>query len=442
MSARAKTKNDKAWEKIFDKFDILRSIHDNGLYQISATEINEFREARLMTKFDQSFQLPYMFTESELSILPVSRGEYIISEINTFANFDHSSDLIINDFESPIQWESLDYKNVTSEAGAINCAYVGGLLQDFLNEDVLFPTVNGRMSSSEFDFKVAKSKADSLLNVSVRNSQIEIDGGYEGLDAFSLIEAKNTLAPDFLIRQLYYPYRLWTKKIGKPVRNVFLTYSNGIYHFREYEFIDINHYNSLRLIQEKKYRFKEKEEDEINIEILQHYIFILALVEEPKIPFPQANSFERVINFCEVINSSEDRGVTSDDLLSNFYFTEQESLTLRQVDYYYNAAAYLGFVEKEIRDGVINYVLTNRGASLFDLSILERQREFVKSILSHKVFKKVLNEYLTTASRPSIERIVSFMKESNLYNINSEETYFRRASTISAWIDWIMSQIE
>lgn len=336
MSARAKTKNDKAWEKIFDKFDILRSIHDNGLYQISATEINEFREARLMTKFDQSFQLPYMFTESELSILPVSRGEYIISEINTFANFDHSSDLIINDFESPIQWESLDYKNVTSEAGAINCAYVGGLLQDFLNEDVLFPTVNGRMSSSEFDFKVAKSKADSLLNVSVRNSQIEIDGGYEGLDAFSLIEAKNTLAPDFLIRQLYYPYRLWTKKIGKPVRNVFLTYSNGIYHFREYEFIDINHYNSLRLIQEKKYRFKEKEEDEINIEILQHYIFILALVEEPKIPFPQANSFERVINFCEVINSSEDRGVTSDDLLSNFYFTEQESLTLRQVDYYLN----------------------------------------------------------------------------------------------------------
>lgn len=102
----------------------------------------------------------------------------------------------------------------------------------------------------------------------------------------------------------------------------------------------------------------------------------------------------------------------------------------------------MGFVEKEIRDGVINYVLTNRGASLFDLSILERQREFVKSILSHKVFKKVLNEYLTTASRPSIERIVSFMKESNLYNINSEETYFRRASTISAWIDWIMSQIE
>ena len=443
MSAKAKTKNDVAWEKLFDKYDILKSIHNFGLYQISATQINEFREARLMTKFDQSFQLPYMFTESELSILPVSRGEYIISEMNTFANFDHSPDLIINDFHSPIEWESLDYKNVTSEANAINCAYVGGLLHDFLDETVLLPTVNGRMSSSEFDFKVSKSKSDRLLDISVINSQIEIDGGYEGYNAFNLIEAKNTLAPDFLIRQLYYPYRLWRSKIGKYVRNVFLTYSNGIYHFREYEFTEDNYYNSIQLIQEKKYRFKEKEEDIINAEILQHYIDHLPIVAEPLTPFPQANSFDRVINFCEVINSSEEEGVTSDDLLSNFYFTEQESLTLRQVDYYYNAAAYLGFVSKlKKKDSPTTYLLTSKGKNLFKMSILERQREFVKSILAHKVFKNVLNEYLTMASRPSKEKIVLFMKESSLYNINSDKTYFRRASTISAWIDWIMSQIE
>ena len=442
MSAKAKTKNDKAWEKVFDKYDIIKSIHDRGVYQISATKINEFREARLMTKFDHSFQLPYMFTESDLSLLPISRGEYVISEICTFANFEDSAGLTINDFDSPVEWESLDYKNVTSEASAINCAYVGGLLQDFLKESILFPTVSGRMSSLEFEFKVAKSKIDNFLDISVKNSQIEIDGGYEGLDAFSLIEAKNTLAPDFLIRQLYYPYRLWKSKIGKYVRNVFLTYSNGIYHFREYEFTDDCHYNSIQLIQEKKYRFKEKEEDILNAEILQHFIDSLPVAVEPQFPFPQANSFDRVINFCEVINSSDEGGVSSDDLLSNFYFTEQESLTLRQVGYYYNAAAYLGFVAKEMRDGVLTYVLTTKGESLFKMSILERQREFVKSILAHKVFRKVLNDYLAMAYRPSKERILSFMRESNLYDRYSEETCSRRASTISAWIDWIMNQLE
>ena len=36
--------NDIAWEKIFEKYNILKQIDNNGQYEISATQIKEFRE--------------------------------------------------------------------------------------------------------------------------------------------------------------------------------------------------------------------------------------------------------------------------------------------------------------------------------------------------------------------------------------------------------------
>ena len=34
------------------------------------------------------------------------------------------------------------------------------------------------------------------------------------------------------------------------------------------------------------------------------------------------------------------------------------------------------------------------------------------------------------------------MKKAKLYNIGSDDTYKRRASTILGWINWIINQIE
>ena len=43
---------------------------------------------------------------------------------------------------------------------------------------------------------------------------------------------------------------------------------------------------------------------------------------------------------------------------------------------------------------------------------------------------------------PSKDNIVKIMKKSKLHNVGSDSTYFRRASTIVGWINWIMNQIE
>lgn len=73
------TKNDIAWEQLFDKYDILSHIEREIAVEITASQINEFREARLMTKFDHKRNLPKLFSKNHLSILPISRGSYLIS---------------------------------------------------------------------------------------------------------------------------------------------------------------------------------------------------------------------------------------------------------------------------------------------------------------------------------------------------------------------------
>lgn len=426
----SKSKNDLAWESIFEKYKILSTISSDGHAVISSTHINEFREARLMTKFDHKSQLPELFAQNNLSILPTSRGGYIIGGFETFSDFN-KDDIEITKIEFPTFLESLDYRDITSESTAINCAFVSKILHDFTEEDNLFPTVSGRMSSSSFGFNINSSKG--LFNINVGNSQVEIDGGYEGDSSLNLIEAKNYISDDFLVRQLYYPFKLWNGKVQKQVRPIFLTYTNGVFHLREYVFKDINHYNSLSLVKHKKYVVQD---GVFNIETILEILDKTKTIKEPEIPFPQADSFERVINLCELLNQKE--FITKEEITQNYDFDA------RQTDYYSNAGKYLGLVEigKDPLNGQVGCYLTEKGKQVFNTNLIDRQKEFVKLIVSHLAFKQTLKVYFDNSEMPTKENIVEIMKESNLHNIGSESTFFRRASTINGWINWIMNQIE
>ena len=313
----SKSKNDIAWEKLFHKYEILSIVINKGFFEISASKINEFREARLMTKFDHKSQLPKLFSNNNLSILPTSRGGYIIGTFETFYKFNNIEVPIIK-VEFPHTLESLNFKDITSEATAINCAFVSNILKDFTEDDNLLPTVSGRMSSSTFDFDI--NSTEGLFKINVGNSQIEIDGGYEGDKSLNLIEAKNYISDDFLVRQLFYPYKLWSSKIQKKVRPIFLTYTNGIFHLREYTFNLKNHYNSIELIKERKYAIQE---GILNLELVQELIKKTPIINEPEIPFPQADSFERIINLCELLN--EKGCLTKEEITQNYDFDSRQT---------------------------------------------------------------------------------------------------------------------
>jgi hypothetical protein len=426
----SKSKNDIAWEKIFDKYKIVNKVLNEGHTVISSTHINEFREARLMTKFDHRSQLPKLFADNNLSILPTSRGGYVIGTFETFSDFN-TDDIEVTPIEFPTFLESLDYRDITSEATAINCAFVSKILHDFTEEENLLPTVSGRMSSSSFGFDINTSKG--LFNINVGNSQVEIDGGYEGDNSLNLIEAKNYISDDFLVRQLYYPYKLWSGKIQKQVRPIFLTYTNGIFHLREYAFTNINHYNSLVLVKHKKYAVQD---GAFNIETIQEILDRTKTIKEPEIPFPQADSFERVINLCELLKQK--------DFLTKEEITQSYDFDARQTDYYSNAGKYLGLLDtgKDPLSGQIGCYLTNKGKQIFNTNLIDRQKEFVKIIISHSAFKQTLKLYLENGEMPSKNEIVEVMKRSKLHKVGSDTTYFRRASTITGWTNWIMNQIE
>jgi len=425
----SKSKNDKAWNLIFEKHKVLDRILKEGHFDISSIKINEFREARLMTKFDHKSQLPKIFAENKLSILPTSRGGYVIGSFETFCDFN-TDEIEISPIKFPTFLESLDYREITSEATAINCAFVSKILHNFTGEENLLPTVSGRMSSSSFSFGIDSSKG--IFNVEVGNSQIEIDGGYEGDNSLSLIEAKNYISDDFLVRQLFYPFKLWIGKIRKEVRPIFLTYSNGIFHLREYEFSDTNHYNSLILTKHKKYVVQE---GSFNLEALSQIIESTTTIKEPEIPFPQADSFERVINLCELLKQKE--FLTKEEITQNYDFDS------RQTDYYSNAGKYLGLLDIG-RDPVTRQTgcyLTPKGKQVFSLTLIDRQKEFIKLVISHAAFKQTIELHLNDGEMPSKESIVEIMKHSNLFNVGSDSTYFRRSSTIVGWVNWIITQV-
>lgn len=424
----SKSKNDIAWKAIFEKYRILDRLAKNGSVSISSIEINEFREARLMTKFDHRSQLPELFVEHKLSILPTSRGTYEIGAFETFCDFN-KEDVEMVPVDFPTFLESIDYNDITSESIAINCAFISKILHDFTGEEDLFPTVSGRMSSSLFDFAI--NSKQKTFRINVENSQIEIDGGFEGDDSLNLIEAKNYISDDFLIRQLYYPYRLWSDKIVKRVRPIFLTYSNGVFDLREYEFTNSELYNSIRLLQHKKYALRERN---VNIENIQNILSTVQVAEEPKFPFPQADSFERVINLCELLKQ---KGfISKEDITRNYDFDH------RQTDYYSNAARYLGLIEIRRENQQIGCTLTQEGIRIFNLPIVERQLEFVRLILSRAAFKNTLKLYFDKGDVPTKDEVIEIMKDARLYNIDSEQTYRRRASTVISWINWILELIE
>jgi hypothetical protein len=427
----SQSKNDIAWEKIFKEYQIINNLKNADRVLISSKDINKIgeREARLMTKFDHKSQLPKLFTDNNLSILPVSRGSYIIGKIETFHDFTQD-EVEIRKVIFPPYLESLDCTSITGEATAINCAFVSGIIQDFTCEENLLPTVNGRMSSSIFNFYI--DSGQSSLKVNVNNAQVEIDAGYEGDNSLNLIEAKNDISSDFLVRQLFYPYKLWTNKISKKIRPIFMTYTNGIFHLREYAFSNREHYNSIELVNQKKYEFQD--DRVINIQSIQNIVNNTQVIDEPEVPFPQADSFVRVINLCELLNQRIN--LTKEEITQNYDFDE------RQARYYANAAKYLELIECSPENDINSYCLTEKGRKLFKLSIFDRQVELATLILSHAVFKNTLKKYLESGCVPAKQEVIEIMCKSNLRNISSDSVYQRRSTTILSWIHWIINLIE
>ena len=69
----SKNRNEEAWEALFAKWEIPARVAAEGRFLISADQIREYREPRLMAKFDHRVIFRDL-AENGLAILPVSAG--------------------------------------------------------------------------------------------------------------------------------------------------------------------------------------------------------------------------------------------------------------------------------------------------------------------------------------------------------------------------------
>ena len=422
--------NDEAWTILFDRYDIERKIAKDGYFLISADRIREYREPRLMAKFDHAQNRPRLFSENNLSILPVSRGMYEISRFNAYHSFEKLTPSV-EKAALPDHLRTLTTGGVFSETVALNCAAASGIIADFTEEEDLVPTVSGRMGSGTFSFRIGDTSGTEMRTVNVDNAQIEIDAAFEGRESLVLFEAKMDLADDFLVRQLYYPFRAWKNRVGeKTVRTVFLVYSDGVYRMFEYKFDRLERYDSLRLVKQKHYII---EDATVSVKDVFFVWKNVKIISEPDLPFPQADSFDRIVNLCELLSVRD---------MNRREVTERYDFDVRQTNYYADAARYLGLLEKRSgKEGPV-YTLTERGRRIFSSEYKARRLALCKLVLAHKPFHIAAGLYFQSGRMPEKQKIFDALKDFPFYHIDSDETRFRRCSTIKRWLERIISSAE
>lgn len=427
-----------AWKLLLNKYDIEEQIHKNGFFNITANDIKEFKEPRLMAKWDSTESLPDVLRRKKINILPISRGKYVLSdfklykEIPCFAN--------IREKIVPIQlsddYETVNIQDISSESNAINVLLLTNALDMFLETDGTVETFNGRMGTGQFSFLV-DSFSGVKRSISVDNAQCEIDGGFENEKNVVIMEAKNVLHDDFHVRQLYYPYRLWKAKVKKPIRLVFSQYSNKVFRMFEYQFEDLEDYSSLVLLNEKYYSLDPTNitsEDLIQVKRNATIKYDDHYEEDNKnrIPFPQADSMERVISLMEHLY---DNPMTKSEVAKFMNFEE------RQSDYYFNALRYLRLADRadSIETGERVYQLTALGNEVFRLNYRTRQLKIVECILEHQIFNDLFSTIQSHGVYPTKTEIQCHMIKYNVVRDANADSLRRRSSTVSGWLQWIFN---
>src|ERR1044071_3493767 len=226
---------------------------------------------------------------------------------------------------------------LSSESAVLMCAHYPGIIDRVLSRKAE-PTVFGRHSAGRFTYRIRNNQTGGLHEISVEGAQLEIDAGFEGDDTFAIVEAKNETVTDFHVRQLYYPYRAWLERTRKQIVPIFLSYSNAnsVFSLHVFRFRDPALYNSIELVEQRKFQVVPSAVGE---EDIASALARARVGPEPEgVPFPQADSFERVIDLLTQLRGAG--GALAQD-----YITSNYAFDLRQTQYYTTAARYLELAE-------------------------------------------------------------------------------------------------
>ena len=145
-------------------------------------------------------------------------------------------------------------------------------------------------------------------------------------------------------------------------------------------------------------------------------------MNDKKIPFPQADDFEKII---EILNVEDEEKLNNKMYLSKLLGNIHE----RQVAYYMSAAMYIGVVDTDKK-------FTEYAKSLRKMSGPVQIAELALRVVSNPIFGRVFFLEKILDTELDLDDIIEIMKENNIY-FESEAMYKRRAQTVLGWIKWI-----
>jgi hypothetical protein len=248
--------NNRSWQKIFNDNRILKNDFNKQPFYLSAKDIKRSvqdfkntaeKEVRILCKMDTRESVPEIMKENGLILLPVKNGQYVIVKGEGYIDIpDIKGTPEI--YNTKLDFELDTSKIGNSEMQHLDFAYASSLIRTFMEDPTLVLTIRGRKYTPEFTYKVGNNVVET------KGVQTEVDAGYEGKDKVVLIEAKNSSTKNTIIRQLYYPYRQWSEYTEKKVFLLFFEKRADEYLIWQYEFIDKNSYDSIKLVKSKKYK--------------------------------------------------------------------------------------------------------------------------------------------------------------------------------------------
>lgn len=379
---------------------------------VTAKEIHRHLavEPRLLASMDSSKRLPPTFSRNGIFVVPLSRERYALVHGKGYHELEDPGDAV--DFEARLPTSLATLAYGSGENRFLLHAYHSGLISHFSGVASLYQTVSGKMGSKEFSFHV-----DGSPELSVQNAGMELDAGYEGAGDILLFEGKATPRTDFLIRQLYYPYRAFRAWVPrKRVRPFFFVADpdEATYTFWEYEWSDPSDYEAIRCVRAARFRVVEARTPPDDLE---------DVAPDPAADrVPQADDLSKVVELPILIEA----GIATAQAWSKHY-----DISPRQGSYYRQAAEALGFVRLE-ED---RFALTPEGRRYVGLPQDARERLIAERLLRNPLLNAVF-----VLVRSKGEEGVGDLEVARMIETRSRlrgSTPLRRAKTVRSYFRWL-----
>jgi hypothetical protein len=401
MNRVKKIRKSEKWSEIINKANL---DVDKSLNYITAQKIKEIsgEEPRLMAKRDSLNELPALFKNYNIIILPVSRREYVLVRGKGFYTIEevsknksiHYSEIQIN-------------KSIKSESYFLDYAFSWGMMSRISNYNYTLYSINRGRRTTSFKFTLNKNE------IIVDRAQIEVDEQYENEKEILIFEAKIRALKSFNTRQLYYPFRDLLGK--KDVRAFFFTIdiNNSIFNFWEYTFDPLNNFEAIKLVNfySFKLNIKKKSKNIVNV-----------TSKPEKINIPQADDIEEIFLIVDKVNHSFNDSIKISDALK---------FVRRQSSYYIHAGELLGIIKLNEN----KYEVTSLGEEYLKLNTKERKNFICKLILEFPIINEIFYSVISN-------KIKEFKKDDIIILINGKSdlhssSILRRTRTIISWFLWI-----